>query len=1007
MLPVPHKVLARILPCFLALFFCASLRADVTQLSRSQLVSDASELVQGGQLVEAVPLLREIVLRFADTENRDEREFLAQARFFLGSGLVQSFLLTGERELLVEAIQAFTGYIENSGRGDFIRQAREARGDVFRVLGDSTAAVRDYEAVLERFSMTMSPDDISSLGRKYGEALYALREWEKAIPVFRRLAETGTNLEHRSFGSASLVEALVNLGRPAEIIEYLPFLVRLGVLDENLPLNVALIQASDALADSASFGNSALILSLVRNGGQVVAHLEGQVERLKARVEGVRRLGGSDVEEQMAKLNREIEGLEARITAYREAPTFAADVAIRIAKNYFLASRDAEAYWAYRNLAENFPKHPNLEDFLFAAFSLATKTGQTGEAELLGQRLRDMGSSFTKEAIFGELATIYDRRDIDRLVPAALDFIATYPKDSYSIQAIFMLGATFLEKEMIVETGEVFEGLVDKVPEITGGDGILYWLGLSKLFQGEFEEARGYLERLISSFSDSGYLIDGTYRYAIAHYADENSAIRSKAQQLFEEFVEKYPSEPLRGEVEYFLGEIAASEANLDQALIHYEAVARFTRNMDYITSSFFQMAALFESNGMYRRMAEVLRRYVDEFGDTGDLARAVLRLGESYKLQSRPAEMLNTYLDAIKNFGQNAKMASVDDIMESYFTGFYQEKDSLQQTYAFFVRLGSDDAFREKFLSSPGFRFEHLIINNPSIDRAVYQEFRADDGLIDLLRAHHEEIREKIKRYDLQRSAFPEEVPEVTFLNLYRDARAERNISFALRLFRILETNRVQVDNPMLIDESQLIFASPAVALWIAEREREADPALSLAAFDHVLNEFPLGDWTKDALIGKAELVFDQEDTDGALALLESALEDFPGDSDIYRAHRLKGDILLSLSQYDAARDAYTRIIQTPTWRGEAHASALLSTGISFFREGRFSTAHGYFERTFVSYPSFPEIAAAAYFYDAQSLEKLGDMAGARRTLDELLNDERFSETSSYPLAREMRVRL
>jgi len=102
-----------------------------------------------------------------------------------------------------------------------------------------------------------------------------------------------------------------------------------------------------------------------------------------------------------------------------------------------------------------------------------------------------------------------------------------------------------------------------------------------------------------------------------------------------------------------------------------------------------------------------------------------------------------------------------------------------------------------------------------------------------------------------------------------------------------------------------------------------------------------------------------------------------------------------------------YTQILQTPDWRGEAHAKALLRTGIAFFEEGRYSPAHGYFERTFIGYPSYPEIAARAYFLDAQALEKLNQLEDARRTLDEMLANEAFFETEVYPEARQMRVRL
>ena len=49
---------------------------------------------------------------------------------------------------------------------------------------------------------------------------------------------------------------------------------------------------------------------------------------------------------------------------------------------------------------------------------------------------------------------------------------------------------------------------------------------------------------------------------------------------------------------------------------------------------------------------------------------------------------------------------------------------------------------------------------------------------------------------------------------------------------------------------------------------------------------------------------------------------------------------------------------------------------------------AHGFFERTFLGYSNFPEVAAQAYLADAEALLRLNDPQGAKLTLNEALNE-------------------
>jgi tetratricopeptide (TPR) repeat protein len=89
-----------------------------------------------------------------------------------------------------------------------------------------------------------------------------------------------------------------------------------------------------------------------------------------------------------------------------------------------------------------------------------------------------------------------------------------------------------------------------------------------------------------------------------------------------------------------------------------------------------------------------------------------------------------------------------------------------------------------------------------------------------------------------------------------------------------------------------------------------------------------------------------------------------------------------------EAARQKYQYILKVAEWRGVAHARALIQTGDAYMAEAEYNKAHGFFERTFLGYSNFPEVAADAYLADAEVLIKLNDINSAKATLAEALTE-------------------
>jgi tetratricopeptide (TPR) repeat protein len=170
-------------------------------------------------------------------------------------------------------------------------------------------------------------------------------------------------------------------------------------------------------------------------------------------------------------------------------------------------------------------------------------------------------------------------------------------------------------------------------------------------------------------------------------------------------------------------------------------------------------------------------------------------------------------------------------------------------------------------------------------------------------------------------------------------------------------------------------------------------------------------------ALMLQAEAARNEGNLERALRLFKEAEEKFPAHEQIHRAVIGQGEILVAQGEFGEARAILQNVLRVSEWRGEAHAHALYVIGTSYFseadrltgeeRERRLLNAHGFFERTFVMYSYFKEWAGKAYVMDTRTLLALGQVDDARRTLDEFLGNDEFSDLDSFREAQQLRATL
>lgn len=114
-----------------------------------------------------------------------------------------------------------------------------------------------------------------------------------------------------------------------------------------------------------------------------------------------------------------------------------------------------------------------------------------------------------------------------------------------------------------------------------------------------------------------------------------------------------------------------------------------------------------------------------------------------------------------------------------------------------------------------------------------------------------------------------------------------------------------------------------------------------------------------------------------------------------------LAGDCHRMMKNYDEARAEYAKIFMDRRSRGEPIAESLYKTGVCWFEQGDWATAHAYFQRVFVAFFKFEYWGSRAYYYDAQALYSLKQRRDANATLLEYFRRAKDRNSEIYKAAK------
>ncbi len=982
------KILSKIAVVFALVAVCSnSVSAqEAINMSTTELKDEASNLANARRYLEARPYIVELIKRIESTDDKALRDLLQQFYFFEAYGYLQEYDAGGSTnpQLVAKAIAGFDKVITNYPNGEFVLDAIKTKANCYEAIKNFEKAVETRSLLLKPpFSFKLSTKEKNELIKRICQSLFNNRKWKIGKEWFEKLLESATNLEDKVFAASALIQTAFSEKKFDDAKKYIPYMVYNTVARNDPALSIEFIKAGDELVKQEKYSQAMVFYNLVFDKDVLVKNIEGFIATDQKKLAAIKRVNPNNP--LITDVTNQIKTLESMLKISKDLPSLSADMMARSAQNFMRTEREYESFWAYYQLAKKFPQHPSVEDFYFATIVCALKVDKLDAMyEISNEYLKKFkDGAWEKDVQLGLIQYYLKKKDYETFFATAKQFIAENGDEaSQSKDVIFLMGKTWLDMEKYSELVKTFLEYIKKYPDSSLTESCMYWTGMAYMAQADFPKAMTMFIKMTDSFPAGIYVEDGTYRRGVAAFG---AGSFTQARDTLEDFVQTFPKSSLRGEVEFFLGDVYANVNEVNSAMKHYMNVEKYTKNKTFINNAYIQSAKLLHNVDKYKEEVELMDAYVKKH-PKGRLSEAAYNKGKALEMLSAPADALKEFENAIKAYGGNYKDDAIDRMILEYDRIYKENLEKMTASVEFLKKLLVDKALLEKMVSKPAERYRYFRAN-PKIDKQLYEKFKRDRAFGENLYSNKKILKDLLARYEAQIAAYPKGGTQAVFKGILEYAKEKKNQPLEYRIMMGLDAIGAPVKHDKIFTDDDLKKASVRTLVWIGLQNEKYGAEQARKAFKEGRDRDEF-EYEIDILFAHAGLEERQKRWGEVLKLYTAIEDEFPADSRAANAVILKGDALAKLGKKDKAFKEYETVLRSPNWRGEAHAEALFKLGELAESRNKNNEALMYYDRCYLGFANCYKWTGKALLSAAKLLSREGKNAEAKTICEEFLNN-------------------
>ncbi len=987
----------------ISVFANRSFGQEIGQMGTTALKDEVTTLIKGKKYIDARPYLEELLKRLAEVTDQKIQDELHELYYFYGFGFLQEYGTDSTKpELLKKAIENFDKVITKYPNTLTAIHSIQAKANCYDVLRKPEESARTRELLLKSpFVEKFNFAEQNKVIRKIAESYHSVKKWEDSKKWFEQLFERSKNLDDKVYAASGLVQYMAHKKDVKGINKYLKEMVYRVPSRYDIELNLSLLSAGDELAKKDNYGMASLLYGMVFGKKTIENYYDETIKNLKSRLESVKaRYPNSP---QIKEISDSIAFFEFKRKLVESVRDFDADLMIRVANNYNSTSRDYESFWAYLRLIREFHDHSSIQDLYISAFNCAYKIGKRDSMFEIGQEyLKEFpDGNYVEDVKFFTARYYLDKGDKDTFLAQAEEFIARYNEESrYCPDMVFLMGSMWMDDQNYDALLKTFASYLKKYPDTGVIEGSLYWSGLANFSMGKFDKAYNFFDRMLREYPMGVYTEDALYRKGVAAFGLGKFQDSADALELF---VKNYPDSSLRGEVEFFLGDIYGGAGQEDKAMNHYMSVEKYTKNRSFIDRSYIQAGKLLHFLEKYKEEVALMDSYLKKFPD-GICTEAIYNKAMALEKMGLPADALELYTAAIEKYGSDKKDDGVDRLILDFNRLGAENKVKTEASIKFLESCLTDKELLRNMVEKPALRYRHFQAN-PNIDNLLYERFKRDPNFSVNLYEDKTNINALLDQYRGQLKKYPSSTEDV-FRKILQKAQKDGDVTLTNRIMMGLDALGKPVAVNKMFDDSDMRKSSVRSLVWIGKvNEKYGADAARKAYYEAESREEV--EYLIDVLFAEAELEESESNWDKVLEIYRSIENNFPSDERSSRAAVSQADVLVKLGKRDQAKKKYEEILQTPSWRNLVFAEVLCKLGDLAASEKKIDEAIMMYERCYLGYSNAYNWTGKALLKAARLLVTNNRSKEAIAACDDFLGDAKNKASPEYENIRTYRQSL
>jgi tetratricopeptide (TPR) repeat protein len=232
---------------------------------------------------------------------------------------------------------------------------------------------------------------------------------------------------------------------------------------------------------------------------------------------------------------------------------------------------------------------------------------------------------------------------------------------SSALQAKFLQAISLLMDDQWQQADPIFLSLSSIKNNIAEESS--YWLAMSAYFQNRHQDCLEHFTKYDQEFQNHGkYLAHSSFQKAKCYLA---LAKPSQAQQLLISHLKNTPETPFLAQTKILLGDIAASEGQLEEALQHYTQVN--SEDSATYCEAHFKITKILKAQQKFQNIINHEQTFLDQHHKSTRYAESVYHLGQALSHLNQLEKAREYYQTEILKHGNNPLHQGIEDLLAAW----------------------------------------------------------------------------------------------------------------------------------------------------------------------------------------------------------------------------------------------------------------------------------------------------------------------------------------------------